>query len=416
MADPFPAFESFHPFTRLNRLLAGIEPPPGVQPLALSLGEPQGTPPAFVAETIAREAAGWGRYPSVTGTPEFRRAVHEWLTRRFKAPSSLIDPDKQILPVAGSREALFMATQVAVSRAARERPLVLLPNPFYHVYAGAIAAAGAEPHFLPATRANNFLPTADALDPKLLARVACAIVCSPTNPQGAVADRAWLESWVVLARRNNFTVLFDECYSEIWRGSEPAGALDAVAAQGGTLDNIVLVHSLSKRSGAPGLRSGFIAGDAVHIARQMQLINYGGVTVPAPIVAASAALWRDEAHVVANRAHYDAIFKAASGSLDGRFGYTTPAGSFFAWLDVGDDVAATKKLWSDAAIRVLPGSYMGRPDANGINPGDGFIRVALVHEPAIVGEAMKKLVAVLGDTNVRRVDPRHTQLAAGSAA
>lgn len=308
-----------------------------------------------------------------------------------------------------------MATQVAVARAARERPLVLLPNPFYHVYAGAIAAAGAEPHFLPATRANNFLPTADGLDPKLLARVACAIVCSPTNPQGAVADRAWLENWVTLARRNNFTVLFDECYSEIWRGQEPAGALDAVAALGGSLDNILIVHSLSKRSGAPGLRSGFIAGDAVHVARQMQLINYGGVTVPAPIVAASAALWRDEAHVIANRAHYDAIFRAAAGALEGRFGYTTPAGSFFAWLDVGDDVAATEALWREAAIRVLPGSYMGRPDSNGRNPGDGFIRVALVHEPAIVGEAMKKLVAVLGDTNVRRIDPRHTQLA-GSAA
>ena len=416
MADPFPAFESFHPFTRLNRLLAGIESPAGVKPLVLSLGEPQGTPPAFVAETIAREAAGWGRYPAVQGTPEFRRAVHDWLTRRFRAPASLIDPDKQILPVAGSREALFMATQVAVARAARERPLVLLPNPFYHVYAGAIAAAGAEPLFLPATRANNFLPTADGLDPKLLARVACAIVCSPTNPQGAVADRAWLENWVSLARRNNFTVLFDECYSEIWRGKEPAGALDAIAAMGGTLDNILLVHSLSKRSGAPGLRSGFIAGDAVHVARQMQLINYGGVTVPAPIVAASAALWRDEAHVVANRAHYDAIFRAAAGALDGRFGYTTPKGSFFAWLEVGDDVAATQALWREAAIRVLPGSYMGRPDSNGKNPGDGFIRVALVHEPAIVGEAMKKLVAVLGDTNVRRIDPRHTQLAAGSAA
>jgi N-succinyldiaminopimelate aminotransferase len=416
MADPFPAFESFHPFTRLARLLAGIEPPSGLTPLVLSLGEPQGTPPAFVAEAIAREAAGWGRYPAVQGTPEFRRAVHDWLTRRFKAPASLIDPDKQILPVAGSREALFMATQVAVARANRERPLVLLPNPFYHVYAGAIAAAGAEPLFLPATRANNFLPTADGLDPKLLARVACAIVCSPTNPQGAVADRAWLENWIALARRSNFTVLFDECYSEIWRGTEPAGALDAIAALGGTLDNILIVHSLSKRSGAPGLRSGFIAGDAVHVARQMQLINYGGVTVPAPIVAASAALWRDEAHVVANRAHYDAIFKAASGALEGRFGYTTPAGSFFAWLEVGDDEAATQKLWREAAIRVLPGSYMGRPDSNGVNPGDGFIRVALVHEPAIVGEAMEKLVAVLGDTNVRRIDPRHTQLAAGSAA
>ncbi len=420
MADPFPAFESFHPFTRLNRLLAGVEPPAGLKPLALSLGEPQGTPPAFVAETIAREAAGWGRYPAVQGTPEFRRAVHEWLCRRFRAPAALIDPDKQILPVAGSREALYMATQVAVGRANRARPLVLLPNPFYHVYAGAVAAAGAEPLFLPATRASGFLPAPDAIDARLLDRIACAIVCSPSNPQGAVADRAWLERWVALARRHGFTVLFDECYSEIWRGQEPAGALDAVAALGGTLDNILIVHSLSKRSGAPGLRSGFIAGDAVHVSRQMQLVNYGGVTVPAPILAASTALWRDETHVVANRAHYDAIFRAASGALEGRFGYTTPEGSFFAWLEVGPengaDEAAAKKLWQEAAIKVLPGSYMGRPDANGINPGAGFIRVALVHEPAIVGEAMKRLVAVLGGSSARRDAASRALHAAGSAA
>ncbi len=416
MADPFPAFESFHPFTRLTRLLAGIEPPAGLKPLVLSLGEPQGTPPDFVAETIAREAAGWGRYPAVQGTQEFRRAVHEWLCRRFKAPTALIDPDKQILPVAGSREALYMATQVAVNRAARERPRVLLPNPFYHVYAGAIAAAGAEPCFLPASRASGFLPALDALDARLLNRVAFAIVCSPSNPQGAVADRAWLESWVALARRHNFTVAFDECYSEIWRGREPAGALDAVAALGGTLDNIILVHSLSKRSGAPGLRSGFIAGDAVHVARQMQIVNYGGVAVPAPIVAASTALWRDEVHVAANRAHYDAIFNAAAGALEGRFGYTTPPGSFFAWLEVGDDEAAARKLWAEAAIKVLPGSYMGRPDANGVNPGAGFIRVALVHEPAIVAEAMTRLVAVLDGTSGRREATTRAQHAAGSAA
>lgn len=427
MADPFPAFESFHPFTRLNRLLAGIEPPAGVAPLVLSIGEPQGTPPDFVAETIAREAAGWGRYPPAQGTPEFRRAVCDWLSHRFRAPAGLIDPDKQILPVAGSREALYMAAQVAVARSQRERPLVLLPNPFYHVYAGAIAAAGAEPYFLPATRESGFLPALDAIDARLLDRVAFAFVCTPSNPQGAVADRNYLEAWVALARRHNFTVAFDECYSEIWRGAAPAGALEAVASLGGNLDNILIVHSLSKRSGSPGLRSGFIAGDAVHIARQMQLINYGGVAVPAPILAASTALWRDEAHVVANRARYDAIFDAAARALDGRFGYATPPGAFFAWLEVGDDEEAARRLWADAAIRVLPGRYMGRPGgasapmndgSDGRNPGEGFIRVALVHEPPVVADAMRRLVAVLersasgshGDS--RAAQPR----AAGGAA
>jgi aspartate/methionine/tyrosine aminotransferase len=420
MADPFPAFESFHPFTRLNRLLAGIEPPAGLAPLVLSIGEPQGTPPGFVAETIAREAAGWGRYPAVQGTPEFRRAVHDWLSRRFRAPASLIDPERQILPVAGSREALYMATQVAVARANRTRPLVLLPNPFYHVYAGAIAASGAEPYFLPATRASGFLPALDAIDARILDRVAFAIVCSPSNPQGAVAERAWLEAWIALARRHGFTVAFDECYSEIWRGREPAGALEAVAALGGTLDNILLVHSLSKRSGAPGLRSGFIAGDATHIGRQMQLINYGGVAVPAPILAASTALWRDEAHVAAIRARYDAIFAAAARALDGRFGYQTPPGSFFAWLEVGPEVGgdeeAARLLWAEAAIKVLPGRYMGREGSDGVNPGAGFIRVALVHEPPAVAEAMSRLVEVLERRAPLRRSDGAPRRAAGSAA
>jgi aspartate/methionine/tyrosine aminotransferase len=420
MADPFPAFESFHPFTRLNRLLAGIAPPAGMTPLVLSIGEPQGTPPGFVAEAIQREAAGWGRYPAVQGTPEFRRAVHDWLCRRFRAPAALIDPDRQILPVAGSREALYMAAQVAVARSRRARPLVLLPNPFYHVYAGAIAAAGAEPYFLPASRESGFLPALDPIDARILDRVAFAFVCTPSNPQGAVADRRYLEAWVALARRHDFTVAFDECYSEIWRGAPPAGALEAVAALGGTLDNILIVHSLSKRSGAPGLRSGFIAGDATHIARQMQLINYGGVAVPAPILAASTDLWRDEAHVAENRARYDAIFEAAARALEGRFGHATPPGAFFAWLEVGlengGDEEAARRLWAEAAIKVLPGRYMAREGSDGRNPGAGFIRVALVHEPAIVADAMRRLAAVLERNAPRARNGDAEARAAGGAA
>ncbi|MEX2296445.1 MAG: aminotransferase class I/II-fold pyridoxal phosphate-dependent enzyme [Dongiaceae bacterium] len=426
MADPFPAFEQFHPFTRLGRLLAGINPPAGAEPLILSIGEPQGTPPAFVADVLARNAADWGRYPPAHGTPDFRAAVHDWLKLRFRLPDDLLDPDRNILPVAGSREALYMLAPNAVARSAKTQPLVLLPNPFYHVYAGAIAASGAEPHFLPATRTNDFLPPVDAIDRSVLARTALAFVCSPSNPQGAIAPRAYLEDWIRLAREHDFTVVFDECYSEIWREAIPSGALEAVASMGTDLDRVVVVHSLSKRSGAPGLRSGFIAGDADLLARQVQLINYGGVAVPLPILAASAALWRDEPHVEANRARYDAIFAAAKPSLAGRFGYKTPQGAFFAWLEVGDDEAAAKALWSKAGIKVLPGRYMGRdmdPDrgqrgADGRNPGAGFIRVALVHKPAIVADAMARLADILDGNSAQQrltVDAA-PRLVAGDAA
>ena len=411
MADPFPAFEQFHPFTRLARLLSGIAPPAGIDPLILSIGEPQGTPPAFVAEMLARHAADWGRYPPAHGTPDFRRAVHDWLNLRFRLPDDLLDPDRHILPVAGSREALYMLAQNAVARSARKQPLVLLPNPFYHVYAGAIAASGAEPHFLPATRGNGFMPSLEAIDRDVLSRTALAFVCSPSNPQGAIAPRAYLEDWIRLAREHDFTVVFDECYSEIWRNAIPSGALEAVATMGTDLDRVAVVHSLSKRSGAPGLRSGFIAGDAALIARQMQLVNYGGVAVPLPILAASAALWRDELHVEANRARYDAIFAAAEGALAGRFGYRTPPGAFFAWLqvglqvglEVGDDEHAAKELWAKAGIKVLPGSYMGRDGFDGRNPGAGYIRVALVHEPAVVADAMTRLADILGGDAPRLV-------------
>jgi aspartate/methionine/tyrosine aminotransferase len=430
MADPFPAFEQFHPFTRLARLLAGIEPPAGIEPLILSIGEPQGTPPAFVAEVLARNAADWGRYPPAHGTQDFRRAVQAWLQLRYRLPDDLLDPDRHIMPVAGSREALYMLAQNAVARSTKARPLVLLPNPFYHVYAGAIAASGAEPHFLPATRANGFMPSLEAIDRDVLERTALAFVCSPSNPQGAIAPRAYLEDWIRLARAHNFTVVFDECYSEIWRNAIPSGALEAVATMGTDLDNVVVVHSLSKRSGAPGLRSGFIAGDAALIARQMQLVNYGGVAVPLPILAASAALWRDELHVEANRARYDAIFAAAEQPLAGRFGYKTPPGAFFAWLQVGlepgDDEAAAKALWAKAGIKVLPGSYMGRDGAAGANPNDGsdghnpgagYIRVALVHEPAVVADAMTRLADVLdaGHVPQRRDDAAPRPVAVDAA-
>ncbi|MEX1204167.1 MAG: aminotransferase class I/II-fold pyridoxal phosphate-dependent enzyme [Dongiaceae bacterium] len=400
----------YHPFTRLSALLDGV--PPGGAPLLLSVGEPQLAPPPFLAEVLSRHAEQWSRYPPTQGTAEFRTAVADWLGRRYGLPAPMIDPDRHLLPVAGSREALFLTALSAVPERRRgPRLAVLMPNPFYHVYAGAAAVTGAEPVFLPATRETGFLPAIDELPPALLARTALAYVCSPANPQGTVAPPAYLRRWIELARRHDFVVAFDECYAETYLEAPPPGALAACAALGGELDNVLVFHSLSKRSGVPGLRSGFVAGDARLIRRQIQLVNFGGVAPPLPVLAASAALWRDEAHVEAGRAHYRRNVAVAERTIGGRFGFFRPAGGFFLWLEVGDGEAAARRLWAEAGVRVLPGAYMARPDATGANPGRRYIRVALVYDAATTAAGLTRLVEVLDGSG-----PAADRAAAGAAA
>ena len=392
LTDRLDPLLKFHPFTRLNALLEGIKP--GGPVLALSVGEPQAAPPAFLAEILEREKAEWSRYPWTAGTPDFRAAVLDWLTMRFRLPAGLVDRDLEILPCAGSKEALFHLALAAVPewQGRGPRPAVVVPNPFYHVYAGAAAVAGAEPVFLPANRENGFMPEPDLIPPEALARTALAYVCSPSNPQGAVASRDYLARWVSHARRHNYTLAVDECYAEIYRGDPPTGALEVAE---GKLDNLVVLHSLSKRSSAPGLRSGFVAGDRRLIRRLTQLSNFGGAAPSFPVLAASAALWREETHVAAIRERYRRCFAIAERLIGRRLGFYQPRGGFFLWLDVGDGEVAAKKLWAEAGLRVLPGTYMARPDAAGVNPGKPYIRVALVHEPAVVEEALGRLVHVL---------------------
>jgi aspartate/methionine/tyrosine aminotransferase len=331
MTDRLDPLLRFHPFTRLNALLQGIEP--GHQrPLLFSVGEPQQTPPAMIREPLVRNLAEWGRYPLAVGNPEFRRAAADWLNWRFH---------------------------------------------------------------LPATAANGFLPEIDAIPEEALARAAFAYVCSPANPQGAVADPDYLKRWIALGRKHGFAVGFDECYAEIYRRQPPPGALAAAAAIGEGLEGIVCFHSLSKRSGGAGLRSGFIAGDEKILRRVAQLVNYGGVAVPLPIIAASTALWQDEAHVAANRAAYNENFALARRLLGNRFVATEPAGGFFLWLDVGDGEAAARRLWAEAGLKVLPGGYMAQPGADGRNPGAAYIRVALVHDRAVTADGLTRMSRVL---------------------
>lgn len=385
-----------YPFDRLRALLDSQTPRVNEPVLSLALGEPQHTPPAMVKEIINDTADLWGKYPPVWGTPDFRQSIKDWLTQRYGLDEAMVDADSNVIPVSGTREALFMIALTCVpERIDGKQPAVLMPNPFYQVYLGAAALSGAEPIFVPATADTDFLPDYQSLDPDLLARTALAYYCSPANPQGTVAPLDTLVGLVELAREYDFVVLFDECYSEIYSDQAPPGGMSACAALGGSLDNVLVFNSLSKRSSVPGLRAGFVAGDGALLRRFKQVRDYGGAPPPLPVLAAAAALWRDETHVVANRDLYRRKFDLADQILASRFGYFRPGGGFYLWLDVDDGEAAALRLWQDAALRVIPGVYLAKTDATGRNPGAGYIRCALVHDLETTEQALIRLSTTL---------------------
>jgi succinyldiaminopimelate transaminase len=366
-------------FRRLEQLLAGITPATNEPPLKMSLGEPQHAPPALLAQALADNAHLWNRYPPVAGTPEWRDAVAQWLTKRYALPAGFIDPDKNLLPAAGTREALFMVSLLCVDPQQAAKTAILMPNPYYQVYSGGGILAGGEPVFLNATPQTGFLPDLDALTPALLERTALLFMCSPANPQGAVASLAYWSKALGLARQYGFTLVADECYSEIYGDVPPPGALEAAKATG-SLDNLLVFNSLSKRSSAPGLRCGLIAGDTKAMAMFTRMRSYGGAGVPLPTIAAATALYRDEDHVIENRRLYRAKYDAAEQLFGNRHGFYRPGGGFFLWLDVGDGEEAARTIWREAGVITLPGGYLARPDTNGFNPGHAFVRIALVHD------------------------------------
>ncbi|HEX3209098.1 MAG TPA: aminotransferase class I/II-fold pyridoxal phosphate-dependent enzyme [Geminicoccaceae bacterium] len=387
---------SDYPFRRLATLLAPIAPPSGRIPVDLALGQPMHPIPPLMIETLRANEHLWGRYPPVNGTPAFREATAAWLTRRYHLPAGILDPDRHLLPVAGTKEALFMIAQAVMpERKAGQRPAVLLPNPFYNVYLGGALMAGAEPVLLSVTAETSYLPRLDQLSGELLERTAAFYLCSPANPQGAAADLDYLKRLIELARVHRFLLIVDECYAEIYTETPPPGALEAAIALDGRLDSLLVCHSLSKRSSAAGLRSGFVAGDPEVLAGFVRLRSYAAAVQPLPVLAAATALWQDEEHVIANRELYREKFDLTDDRLGRRFGYYRPDGGFFLWLEVGDGEAAARRLWAEAAIKVLPGGYIGRPDPGGDNPGDSAIRVALVHDLATVEGALTDLVATL---------------------
>jgi aspartate/methionine/tyrosine aminotransferase len=353
--------------------------------------------PRLLTETLHAHDHLWGRYPPVDGTPEFRAAAADWLSWRYGLPAGAIDPRRHLLPVAGTKEALYLIAQTVMpERKAGAQPAVLMPNPFYNVYLAGAAMAGAEAVLLPTSAASGHLPALDELPPTLLARTAAFYLCSPANPQGAAADLAYLQRLLALAREHRFVLIVDECYSEIYTRDPPVGALQAAAALGNGLGQLIVCHSLSKRSNAAGLRSGFVAGDPALIAGFARLRSYAAAVQPLPVLAAATALWRDEAHVQASRALYLEKYELADARLAGRFDYHRPDGGFFLWLTVEDSEAAARRLWTEAALKVVPGAYLGRPDAAGSNPGRRAIRVAMVHDLATTATALQRLVDTLG--------------------
>lgn len=399
-ADPVPLaaarVDTRSPFVRLAELIAGIEPSKPV--INLSVGEPQHAVPPFVGPVLAAHIADFGRYPPNQGTPRFREAAAAWLDRRYRLPRR-VDPTREVLVLNGTREGLFLAA-IAAKRFVKQRPgrpAILVPNPFYAVYAAAAVAADCEPVYLPATAAAGFLPDLDQLPAKLLARTVALYLASPSNPQGAVASAEYLARLVALARQHGFLIFADECYSEIYSHAPPPGMLEA----GGVgFANIVVFHSLSKRSNLPGLRVGFTAGDADFLHAYLDLRTVSAPQVPIPAQEVAVAAYADETHVEENRQLYRAKFDLADQIIGGRFGYRRPAGGFFLWLDVsrhGGDEAAAVRLWREAGVRVVPGRYLARVGADGRNPGEGYLRVAMVQDRGTTADALHRIVDTLGE-------------------
>jgi aspartate/methionine/tyrosine aminotransferase len=361
-------------FPRLRKLLDAHAP--GGEPVNMTIGEPRHGVPGFVAPILAAHTAGFGQYPPNDGTPELQAAFAAWVQRRYGVAVGV----ERLLPLNGTREGLFnAAVALCPERKNGQRPVVLMPNPFYQVYAVAALTVGAEPVYVPAVAANGFLPDFGALPADVLDRTAILYICSPANPQGSVASAAYWANLLALAERHDFIVFADECYSEIWHSAPPPGIL--AAAQGHDPERVVAFHSLSKRSNLPGLRSGFAVAGPVATARMRQLRAFAGAPLPLPLQRVAEAAWADEAHVDESRSLYQAKFADAAQVFAGLQGFALPAGGFFLWLPVpetlADGEAAALKLWRETGVRVLPGQYLAREAAGG-NPGRGYIRVALV--------------------------------------
>lgn len=368
-----------YPFERMAKLFAGVTPPDGLETIRLSIGEPKHPTPAFIAEAMIEHLHGLSLYPSTRGTDGLRTAICNWLTTRFDLPADSLDPDHHALPVNGTREALFAVTQCMVDRS--RDAAVLMPNPFYQIYEGAALLAGAEPVFLNATADSHYLPDFAAVSESTWERCQLLYLCSPGNPTGRVIDTATLQNLIELAHKHDFVIASDECYSEIYRDDDapPPGLLQAAAQMGNdSYTHCLVFHSLSKRSNAPGLRSGFVAGDAELIQAFFRYRTYHGCAMPPATQDASVRAWQDEAHVRENRRLYREKFAAVADILSPVMETDIPPASFYLWQRTPlDDSEFARALYRQQNVVVLPGSYLSRDTREG-NPGHNHVRMALV--------------------------------------
>jgi N-succinyldiaminopimelate aminotransferase len=367
-----------YPFEKLSRLLAGTVAPAQLPAVALSIGEPQHEPPPFVLEALRQGVSRLGAYPATAGTLELRSSAARWLERRFSLRAGSVDPTTMVLPVNGTREALFALVQAVVDPG--DMPVVITPNPFYQIYEGAALLAGATPYYLNATAATNFAPDLDAIPRAVLDRTQVLFLCSPGNPTGAVLHENYLARALDLAERHDFIVAADECYAEIYPDeAAPPPSLLEVAQDTGRdrFQRCIVFHSLSKRSSVPGLRSGFVAGDPELMRKFLLYRTYQGGAMSPMVQMASRVAWDDDAHVRVNRQLYREKFERVLPILSPVLDVQRPAGAFYLWVDIeGDDERFTRELFASQNVTVLPGSYLGRATEQG-NPGAGRVRLSL---------------------------------------
>ena len=385
-----------YPFEKLAALKVGCEPPAGLAHIAMSIGEPKHAPPAFVLETLRAHLGALGSYPSTAGLPALRESAARWLERRFALGANTVDAATMVLPVNGTREALFAFVQACIDPG---RPaLVAMPNPFYQIYEGATLLAGAAPCYLNTTAATRYLPDLDAVPARVWRDVQLLVLCSPGNPTGAILPRGYLEEALALAERYDFVIASDECYADLWldEARPPPSLLEAARATGRTrYERCIVFHSLSKRSSVPGLRSGFVAGDPRIIAGFLRYRTYHGCAMALPTQLASVAAWDDDAHAAVNRALYREKFARVVPMLAPILDVAAPEGGFYLWPDVReDDTVFTRELFATQNLTILPGSYLAR-EAQGANPGAQRVRISLVAGVDECTEAARRIRAFL---------------------
>ncbi|HSI28973.1 MAG TPA: succinyldiaminopimelate transaminase [Methylophilus sp.] len=368
-----------YPFQRLRDLFEGLTPNPDFAPVNLSIGEPKHATPEIITEALRANLSGLASYPTTIGVPALREAINQWLQRRYKIPA--LNIDKAILPVNGSREALFAFAQAMIDTSVSDQPVVISPNPFYQIYEGAAFLAGAEPYFINTTQENDYVMDLSQVPVEILKRTQLVFICSPGNPSGKVMDlQAW-KTLFELSDQYGFVIASDECYSEIYfdEANPPVGALEAAYKLGRDFSRIIMFSSLSKRSNVPGMRSGFVAGDAAIIEKFTLYRTYHGCAMNPAVQAASIVAWNDEVHVIENRRLYSQKFESVTPILKQVWSKTQfPDAAFYLWIDTQqDDTVVAKELYQQLNITVLPGSFLAR-EAHGFNPGKGFIRMALV--------------------------------------